>query len=258
MTVAPTNANSPLASEFGSPDELARQIAYTANLDLLVEDYAEHFVHERDVAQGFIREMAQRVAGDEPVVGAGEQPEVDQVVQDAAQPLGVGGLVGVDLGAQHRGEQRRAGRSGHGGGQLQHLQLVGAQGVQRLGHPVPVVGARGVGGGAVEQHQPRTGRRDATGAGPGPHQPHHVAGSTVGARPHRRGELTGHRPAEDRRRQLAHLLGRQGGQAQRPGSRPQRGERALGATVVQGRAAGQPEARGEYARVAMIPVPVKR
>lgn len=51
-------------SEFGSPDELAKQIAYTAILDLLVADYAEKEVRERDVAEGFIREMAKRVAGD--------------------------------------------------------------------------------------------------------------------------------------------------------------------------------------------------
>jgi Domain of unknown function (DUF4062) len=50
--------------EFASPDELAKQIAYTAILDLLIEDYAEKFVQERDVAEGFIREMAKRVAGD--------------------------------------------------------------------------------------------------------------------------------------------------------------------------------------------------
>ena len=51
-------------SEFGSPDELAKQIAYTAILDLLVEDYARKAARERDVAEGFIREMAKRVAGD--------------------------------------------------------------------------------------------------------------------------------------------------------------------------------------------------
>ncbi len=51
-------------SEFGSPDELAKQIAYTAILDLLVKDYAEKFVQQRDIAEGFIREMAKRVAGD--------------------------------------------------------------------------------------------------------------------------------------------------------------------------------------------------
>jgi tetratricopeptide (TPR) repeat protein len=51
-------------SEFGSPDELAKQIAYAAILDLLVEDYAKKAAHQRDVAEGFIREMAKRVAGD--------------------------------------------------------------------------------------------------------------------------------------------------------------------------------------------------
>ena len=51
-------------SEFGSPDELAKQIAYTAILDLLVKDYAEKAAQEREVAEGFIREMAKRVAGD--------------------------------------------------------------------------------------------------------------------------------------------------------------------------------------------------
>jgi hypothetical protein len=50
--------------EFASPDELAKQIAYTAILDLLVEDYAKKAAQEREVAEGFIREMARRVAGD--------------------------------------------------------------------------------------------------------------------------------------------------------------------------------------------------
>ena len=51
-------------SEFASSDELAKQIAYTAILDLLVEDYAKKAARERDIAEGFIREMAKRVAGD--------------------------------------------------------------------------------------------------------------------------------------------------------------------------------------------------
>jgi tetratricopeptide (TPR) repeat protein len=51
-------------SEFGNPHELAKQIAYTAILDLLVADYAKKEVRERDVANGFIEEMAKRVAGD--------------------------------------------------------------------------------------------------------------------------------------------------------------------------------------------------
>src|SRR6185437_13965070 len=51
-------------SEFASPDELAKQIAYTGILDLLVADYAEKAAKEREVAEGFIREMAKRVAAD--------------------------------------------------------------------------------------------------------------------------------------------------------------------------------------------------
>jgi hypothetical protein len=49
---------------FETPDDLAKHIAYSAILDLLVKDYAEKTARERDVAEGFIREMAKRVAGD--------------------------------------------------------------------------------------------------------------------------------------------------------------------------------------------------
>ncbi len=50
--------------EFENPDDLAKHIAYSAILDLLVKDYADKAARERDVAEGFIREMAKRVAGD--------------------------------------------------------------------------------------------------------------------------------------------------------------------------------------------------
>jgi tetratricopeptide (TPR) repeat protein len=43
---------------------LARHIAYTAILDLLVADYAKVAAKARDVAEGFIHEMAARVATD--------------------------------------------------------------------------------------------------------------------------------------------------------------------------------------------------
>ena len=49
---------------FANPDDLAKHIAYSAILDLLVADYAEKYVRQRDVAEGFIEEMAKRVAGD--------------------------------------------------------------------------------------------------------------------------------------------------------------------------------------------------
>jgi hypothetical protein len=51
--------------EFASPDDLAKQIAYSAILDLLVADYAEKAARDREVAEGFIREMAKRVAGEQ-------------------------------------------------------------------------------------------------------------------------------------------------------------------------------------------------
>jgi hypothetical protein len=50
---------------FASPADLAKHIAYTAILDLLVKDYAEAEARERAVAEGFIREMAKKVAGDQ-------------------------------------------------------------------------------------------------------------------------------------------------------------------------------------------------
>jgi tetratricopeptide (TPR) repeat protein len=51
--------------EFANADDLGKQIAYSAILDLLIADYAEKAGSERDVAEGFIREMAKRVAGDQ-------------------------------------------------------------------------------------------------------------------------------------------------------------------------------------------------
>ena len=50
--------------EFRNPDDLAMHIALGAILDLLVEDYAKEEAQARHVAEGFIREMAKRVAGD--------------------------------------------------------------------------------------------------------------------------------------------------------------------------------------------------
>jgi tetratricopeptide (TPR) repeat protein len=49
---------------FTSPADLALHIAYTGILDLLVQAYGEEIARARDVAEGFIREMAKRVAGD--------------------------------------------------------------------------------------------------------------------------------------------------------------------------------------------------
>ena len=49
---------------FDSPADLAKHIAYTAILDLLVKAYGEEEARARQVAEGFIHEMAKRVAGD--------------------------------------------------------------------------------------------------------------------------------------------------------------------------------------------------
>ena len=50
---------------FRDDADLARHIAYTVILDLLVKDYAREAARARDVAEGFIREMAGRVAADQ-------------------------------------------------------------------------------------------------------------------------------------------------------------------------------------------------
>src|SRR6202041_934911 len=50
--------------EFTSPDHLAKHIFSTAILDLLLEDYAKQSAQACEIAEGFIREMAKRVAGD--------------------------------------------------------------------------------------------------------------------------------------------------------------------------------------------------
>ena len=49
---------------FTSPADLAKHIAYTGILDLLVKAHGEEIARDRDVAEGFIHEMAVRIAGD--------------------------------------------------------------------------------------------------------------------------------------------------------------------------------------------------
>jgi hypothetical protein len=49
---------------FTNPDNLAKLILSGAILDLLVKDYAEEAARAREVAEGFIREMAKKVASD--------------------------------------------------------------------------------------------------------------------------------------------------------------------------------------------------
>jgi tetratricopeptide (TPR) repeat protein len=61
---------------FTSPADLAKHIAYTGILDLLVQAYGEEIARARDVAEGFIREMAKRVAGDRALNFEGMQQAV--------------------------------------------------------------------------------------------------------------------------------------------------------------------------------------
>ena len=67
--------------DFGSPDGLARHIAYTAILDLLVKDYAAREGRAREVAEGFIKEMARRVAGDKELDFDGMKRAVQNAIE---------------------------------------------------------------------------------------------------------------------------------------------------------------------------------
>ena len=67
--------------EFQNPDDLAKHIAYSAILDLLVKDYAEKTARERDVAEGFILEMARRVAGDTALDFDGMKQQVQKAIE---------------------------------------------------------------------------------------------------------------------------------------------------------------------------------
>jgi hypothetical protein len=66
---------------FASPDNLAKHILSSAILDLLVKAYAEELARERDVAEGFIKEMAQRVAGDKALDFDGMKQQVQRAIK---------------------------------------------------------------------------------------------------------------------------------------------------------------------------------
>jgi len=90
---------------FISPDQLAKHIAYTAVLDLLVKAYGEQEARARHVAEGFIHELAKRVAGDRhldfegmklavrnaidlyerEIAGGQTQTNIDRIVDEALQ-----------------------------------------------------------------------------------------------------------------------------------------------------------------------------
>jgi tetratricopeptide (TPR) repeat protein len=66
---------------FTGPDNLAKHILSSAILDLLVKAYAEELARERDVAQGFIKEMAKRVARDKALDFDGMKQQVQRVIE---------------------------------------------------------------------------------------------------------------------------------------------------------------------------------
>jgi hypothetical protein len=65
---------------FTSPDNLAKHILSSV-LDLLVKAYAEELARERDVAEGFIKEMAKRVAGDKALDFDGMKQQVQRAIE---------------------------------------------------------------------------------------------------------------------------------------------------------------------------------
>ena len=67
--------------EFGSPDGLAKHIAYSTILDLLVKDYAAREARARHLAEGFIKELAQRVVGDKELDFDGMKQAVRNAVE---------------------------------------------------------------------------------------------------------------------------------------------------------------------------------
>jgi tetratricopeptide (TPR) repeat protein len=65
---------------FTSPTDLAKHILSTAVLDLLVTAYGEEVARARDVTEGFIHEMAKKVAGDRNLDFEGMQREVRNAI----------------------------------------------------------------------------------------------------------------------------------------------------------------------------------
>ncbi len=65
---------------FTNPVDLANHIKWTGILDLLVEAYAEEIARARDVAEGFIHEMAKKVAGDRNLDFEGKQQAVRNAI----------------------------------------------------------------------------------------------------------------------------------------------------------------------------------
>src|SRR5690242_17279751 len=82
---------------FESAADLAKHIAYTAILDLLVAGYAQEVASARDVAEGFIREMATRVAADPQLDLEGMKQAVRTAIEIYEQEI-AGGRTQTNLG----------------------------------------------------------------------------------------------------------------------------------------------------------------
>jgi tetratricopeptide (TPR) repeat protein len=83
---------------FESAADLARHIAYTAILDLLVASYAKEAAEARAVAEGFIREMAARVAADPHLDLEGMKQAVRTAIDIYEQEI-AGGRTKTNLGS---------------------------------------------------------------------------------------------------------------------------------------------------------------
>jgi tetratricopeptide (TPR) repeat protein len=83
--------------EFTSADNLAKQLYAHGILDLLVKDYAEAAARERDVALGFIHEMASKVAGDRNLDLDGKKQAVRNAIEIYEKEI-AGGLTQTNFG----------------------------------------------------------------------------------------------------------------------------------------------------------------
>ena len=82
---------------FANVADLAKHIAFTGILDLLVKDYARQAAAERDIAQGFIGEMADRVAADPNLDLEGKKQAVRNSIEIYEQEI-AGGRTQTNLG----------------------------------------------------------------------------------------------------------------------------------------------------------------
>src|ERR1700722_13846377 len=82
---------------FESVADLAKHIAYTAILDLLAKEYGLKEARERDVAEGFIRETASRIAADPNLDLEGMKRAIRTAIDIYVQEI-AGGPVRTNLG----------------------------------------------------------------------------------------------------------------------------------------------------------------